>query len=168
MTEFQDVNYWLKPIGTADDNKKCFKNKDFEAFVQMCFEMNECQFKHKTEQIKKGDILICYLSGLQQIIFVSEITEAKNNFKYSEAERRKNPAKKRWPYYAKVKGIESKGLLLSKNIYLRDLKKNYFNDTESERFLSLKKDKDFKRIRQRDRLQLDPDFAAFVLNEIKK
>lgn len=166
--ERHQINYWLKPIGTAVDNKKHCKDKKFATYVKLCFENKECQFKRNTEQINKDDILICYLSGLQQIIYISEVTEDGSADKYPIEERQNDPTKERWPYHVNVKTLRNTGLLLNKNLYLQALKSMYLTEINQERVLTIQGDKDFKRIRQKDRLELDLNFAEFILNEIKK
>lgn len=159
MGSNQEINYWLKPIGTSADNKSLNQEKKAD-FAERCFGLKYCQFKYKVEKIKDGDILICYLSGVQQLIYVSEVKGGCGYYKEP-----KNTAEERWPYYVNVKTYPS--LLLDNKIYLKDLKNKYLADDAVTKCISVTGAKDFKEIRRRDRLALDKDFSKFILAQIK-
>lgn len=147
-------NYWLKPIGTKDENRTRNQNDKLTEFAKMCY-TEECWFKHAKRKIQKDDILIVYLAGIKQIAFTCEVAEDIFG----------NTGNQRWKNKVRVKNRSKLFDILKPEFNLKTLQKEYLNTNVNVQ-IDTNGRKDFKGLCRQDRLMLDANFAKFILNKL--
>lgn len=150
--------YWLKPLGDSDQNKQ--KDFDLQKLFNDCINSDVCLFKNSMGEIKKGDVLICYLTGAMQVVYKCVV----NADKFTAS------TDKRWDKQVDInhkKEVKKLGNPITKEreYNLKDLQENYFKLKQENAFIDAKGRKDFVGVCRRDRLLLDKDFAEYIIKE---
>ena len=148
-----ELNYWLKPIGVT--NNPITEDRLFDSTHE------KLHFsKQKPKGVKLDDILITYGVGAKRFLSIYRVT---SNPKFESSN-------KRWPWYVVGSNLTPSfgKYWATHNIYADAIRKEYIHRNPKKKItkvggltfggLNLGKDK----------LKLDPEFAQYVINKIKR
>ena len=150
------ITWWLKPFGTLADPVPFSEKFDQDSF--------EVSFAKSIESIKEGDILIAYAVKSQKIIaiYVATAQRGKRN-------KNQNWRYQRWPYFVKCNNLTTRfgANWSSINLTLNSLIESYLKDNPVRMIHHSSNNLAVMR-RGLDRLRLEKDFAAYVVDMVMK
>jgi hypothetical protein len=154
----REVNYWLKPIGSDDD--PILENRLFgDMRTNLHFSAVE------PKGVKIGDVLIAYGVGAKRILSIYRVLSSPN--KMTEAEIRESRLR-RWPWYVNATNITPKfgARWNHHNVYASELVSDFLR-CHPTGYITKVKGKTLGALRWgADKINLDPEFARFVVTKI--
>lgn len=151
------INYWLKPIGTTEDpvtEGRSFKNK-----------IQYMHFSVTPKSVNKDDYLIAYGTGAKRILSL---------YKVLEKPEKMNPDNENW---RKRFPWETQGENLTPEFGANWVKHSLYASNLVREYLALNPEGSITEVGgktlgglnfSRDKINLDPDFASFIIQKIDK
>lgn len=143
---------WLKPLGTSDEIKN-MTSEQIINFIAQRQKDKRCLFRNNPENVKVGDILICYIVKIRKVICIRRVSS-------SPAKASSNP---QWPWsvnIAKIDGILD--IKLKDNYQIDDLLSDFLMKYPNG-YVDHYNNKDFRQIRRSDKLKLTEKFGKSAI-----
>ena len=143
---------WLKPLYTTD----MITQKNEQELINLkesrkCDTV--CHFRNEPYEIQVGDILICYIVRVRQVLFVRRVTS--------------NPSKTapdwQWPWSVNIEPIDAiKDLEATDKYKIDDFLPDFFSKYPNG-YVDFYKNRNFKQLRRQDKLKLTTEFGISAL-----
>ena len=147
-----EADYWLKPIGVTGDPIP--EDELFNAGKK-----NLHFSKQKPKGVKVNDILIAYGVGVRKILSIYKVISAPTKVKH----------KNRWPWFVSGQNLTPNfgKKWAQHNIYVGAIRDEYLKTNPNGYITKVKGDTLGGLNYGKDKLNLDPDFARFIIQRVK-
>ncbi len=154
-----EINYWLKPIGVT--GHPITEDRVFDQLE------DNLHFHWHPKSVEINDILIGYGIGAHRILSIYQVTS--KGIQVTEDEIAEDGWLERWSWYVTAKNLTPNfGKKWAEyNLYASDLLHAYLKEN-TEGYITKVKGKTLGGLNfRRDKINLDPDFARFIIRHIK-
>ena len=156
--EPREINYWLKPIGVTD--YPVTEDRKFDSPT------DDLHFSVYPKAVKIDDLLIGYGIGAKRILTIYKVTS--EPIEATEEEIAEEEWKERWSWYVKAKN-------LTVDFGANWVKHSMYASSIVEDYLKIRPEGQITKVGgktlgglsyKRDKINLDPDFAKFILGKV--
>lgn len=152
----RNIQYWLKPVGVTDD--PITEDQLFDS------EEEDHHFAIEPSGVRIGDILIAYGIGAKRLLSVYQVTSEGELVPETEREE----WMERWPWYVTSINLSRDfgRHWATHNLYASSILRDYLSNNP-QGFITKRKGKTLGALSWGiDKINLDPEFARYVLREI--